>query len=240
MSALTGRIALVTGASRGIGAATAWALRDAGATVVRLARSLTSGSESGYHDVRCDLTDSRAVPALLTRVLDTVGVPDIVVSNAGAFLLSEVESTTCEAFESQWAINLCAPFLVARSLLPAMRGKKCGRYITIGSISDHRAFGGNAAYAAAKFGLRGLHEVLREEYRSSGVLFTLVSPGPVDTAVWDPVDPDHRPGFLPRHAMLHPGDVAETVLYVASRPPRVDIDWIRMGPSGLSAPEPQS
>jgi NADP-dependent 3-hydroxy acid dehydrogenase YdfG len=76
-----------------------------------------------------------------------------------------------------------------------------------------------------------LHEVLREELRGSGVLCTLVSPGPTDTAAWDAVDPDNRPGFTPRARMLRPGDVADAVLWVATRPPRLDVDWIRLGPA---------
>jgi NADP-dependent 3-hydroxy acid dehydrogenase YdfG len=112
-----------------------------------------------------------------------------------------------------------------------MRRRGSGRLITLGSIADHRAFPENAAYSASKYGLRGLHEVLREEYRGSGVLCTLLSPGPTDTPAWDPVDPDHREGFTPRAKMLRPEDVAEAVLWVATRPPHVDVDWIRLGPA---------
>ena len=112
-----------------------------------------------------------------------------------------------------------------------MRARASGRLITIGSIADHRAFPENAAYAASKYGLRGLHEVLREELRGSGVLCTLLSPGPTDTAMWDPVDPDRREGFTPRAKMLRAEDVADSVLWIASRPAHVDVDWIRLGPA---------
>jgi NADP-dependent 3-hydroxy acid dehydrogenase YdfG len=86
----------------------------------------------------------------------------------------------------------------------------------------------NAAYAASKFGLRGLHEVLRAELRGSGVRASLVSPGPVDTPLWDPVDPDRRPGFTPRALMLSPEAVADAVIYVLSQPAEVNVDELRL------------
>nr|MBA3554737.1 SDR family NAD(P)-dependent oxidoreductase [Gemmatimonadales bacterium] len=89
----------------------------------------------------------------------------------------------------------------------------------------------NAAYAASKYGLRGLHETLEAEFRGSGVRLTLVSPGAVDTTIWDPFDPDHREGFPPRSAMLRPADVAEAILFVATRPPQVHVAWLRLGPA---------
>lgn len=231
MNPLAGRVALVAGASRGIGAAVASALEAHGATVVAVARSLDDGWTERRVNCRADLSDPAQVSTLTARVRSELGVPDVVVSNAGAFLLSSLETTEPAAFDRQLAANLRAPFLLARAFLPLMRNKGPGRFITIGSIADHRALPQNAAYAAAKFGLRGLHEVLREEFRGTGVLCTLISPGPTDTAAWDPIDPDARPGFTPRRAMLRPEDVADAVCWVAARPLHVDVDWIRLGPA---------
>jgi NAD(P)-dependent dehydrogenase (short-subunit alcohol dehydrogenase family) len=228
VSALAGRVALVTGASRGIGAATAEALRAAGARVVRVARALPPGQD--FLDVPADLTDAAQVDALAGRVQREVGPPDVVVSNAGGFLLRPLEQTTVADFDAQVAINLRAAFTVARAFLPMLRDAGRGSFVTVGSVADHVGFPENAAYAASKYGLRGLHETLLAEYRGTGVRLTLVSPGPTDTDVWAPFDPDRREGFPRRAEMLRPADVADAVLFVATRPPHVLVDWLRLGP----------
>jgi NAD(P)-dependent dehydrogenase (short-subunit alcohol dehydrogenase family) len=224
-------VAVVTGASRGVGAATAELFASEGAQVIRVARSLSAGSHGSFHDVPCDLTDPAQVNRLGVRIVTQHGAPDIVVSNAGSFLLRPLEETDPAEFQQQLAVNLAAPFHVARAFLPAMRNAGKGSFISMGSIADHVGFPENAAYAASKFGLRGLHETLVTEYRGSGVRLTLVSPGPTDTDMWDRVDLEQRPELTPRSGMLRPNDVAEAILFVATRPPHVLIDWLRLGPA---------
>jgi len=227
---LAGRVAVVTGASRGIGAATAAALCAAGARVVRTARTLHA--DPRFLDLPADLADPAQVTALAERVRREIGVPDVVVNNAGGFLLRPLERTSVADFDGQVAINLRGAFALARAFLPMLREAGRGSFVSIGSVADHTGFPENAAYAASKYGLRGLHETLLAEYRGSGVRLTLVSPGPTDTSIWDPFDPDHRDGFPSRSAMLRPEDVADAVLFVATRPPHVLIDWLRLGPTG--------
>jgi NAD(P)-dependent dehydrogenase (short-subunit alcohol dehydrogenase family) len=224
---LAGRVALVTGASRGIGAATAEALRAAGARVVRVARTLPPAGD--FLDLPADLTDAGAVEVLAARVRREVGPPHVVVSNAGGFLLRPLDQTTLAEFDAQIAINLRAAFAVARAFLPMLRAEGRGTFVTVGSVADHVGFPENAAYAASKYGLRGLHETLLAEYRGTGVRLTLVSPGPTDTDLWAPFDPDRREGFPRRADMLRPSDVADAVVFVATRPPHVLIDWLRLG-----------
>ncbi len=231
MTLLAGRITVVTGASRGIGAATAEAMWQAGADVVQIARSLPAASQDRRWNLPCDLSVAGAAARAAGETLARKGAPDIVVNSAGAFLLRPLEDTEESAFDEQLAINLRAPFALLRAFLPAMRAAGRGLLVNVGSVSDHVAYPENAAYAASKFGLRGLHESLVEEYRGSGVRLTLISPGPTDTAVWDPVDPDSRPGLVPRARMLRPEDVADAILFVATRPAHVHIDWLRLGPA---------
>jgi NAD(P)-dependent dehydrogenase (short-subunit alcohol dehydrogenase family) len=229
VSALAGRVAVVTGASRGIGAATAEAFRVAGARVVRVARTLPTGA--GFIDIPTDLTDDRQVAALADRVARELGAPEVVVSNAGGFLLKPLADTSMAEFDAQIALNLRGAFAVARAFLPTMRAVGRGIFVSVGSVADHVGFAENAAYAASKYGLRGLHETLAAEYRGSGVRLTLVSPGPTDTDIWAPFDAETREGFPSRAQMLRPADVAEAIAFAASRPPHVQIDWLRLGPT---------
>ncbi|HET7426101.1 MAG TPA: SDR family oxidoreductase [Gemmatimonadales bacterium] len=229
MSALAGRVAVVTGASRGIGAATAECMRAAGARVVRVARALAPAAD--FIDIPTDLTDARQVEALADRVARELGPPEVVVSNAGGFLLRPLADTSMAEFDAQIALNLRGAFAMARAFLPAMRAAGRGVFISVGSIADHVGFPDNAAYAASKYGLRGLHETLAAEYRGSGVRLTLVSPGPTDTDIWAPFDPEAREGFPSRAEMLRSTDVAEAIVFAASRPPHVHIDWLRLGPA---------
>ncbi len=228
---LTGKIALVTGASRGIGLAVADELRAAGAHVIRFARSLTDGSADRQTDIRCDVAVPADVDRAVEKVVTTSGVPDIVVNNAGRFLIKPLEQTSLEEFTQTVAVNLTGPFLVARALTPHLVKRGSGHLVTIGSISDHVGFTGSTAYAASKFGVRGMHEVIRVETVKSGVRTTLISPGPVDTEIWDAVDPDSKPGFTKRKDMLRAEDVAEAVLFAVTRPARVDVTEIRLLPA---------
>jgi len=228
VTSLAGRLALVTGASRGIGAAVARALADAGAPVARVARTFPGPPDERFLDLPCDLTDARQVERLAARVLDGEAVPAVVVNNAGGFLLRPLEHTAPADFDAQIALNLRGSFLLARAFLPAMRDAGGGSFISIGSVADHIGFPENAAYAASKYGLRGLHETLAAEYRGTGVRLTLVSPGATDTTIWDPVAPERRPGLPSRAAMLRPEDVARAVLFAASQPDHVQVDWIRL------------
>lgn len=226
---LAGRAAVVTGASRGIGLATARALADAGAEVARLARHLSP--DEPLRDFPCDITDPSAVSDAVDAVVAAIGVPDVLVSNAGMFLIKPLEQTDVAEFESMVRVNLTGTFVVLRAFAPLFRRAGRGHVVTIGSVADHIALPGNAAYGASKWGLRGLHGVLDAEYRSAGIRCTLVSPGPTDTAAWDTVAPDAVPGLPPRRAMLRPEDVAEAILFAVTRPPHVNVDLLRVRPA---------
>lgn len=234
MTSLAGRRAVVTGASRGIGAATVRALAGAGATVIRVARRFGGApAPAGTHDVACDLREAAAIVAAADWIVQEWGAPDLLVNNAGVFTLKPFERTDLTDLDNHLALNLRAPFILAQQFVPVMRTAGGGLVINIGSVADHTGFPENSAYAASKYGLRGLHETLVAEYRGSGVRFTLVSPGPTDTPAWDPLDPDHRPGFPARKAMLRPEDVADAVLFAATRPAHVVVDWLRLMPSSV-------
>lgn len=227
------KIALVTGASRGIGLAVADALRGAaaGMHVVRLARSLRDARADRRTDLACDVTDPTSVERTVTRIERELGVPDVIVNNAGVFFIKPLAETTYEDFTTTLATNLTGAFLIAHALVPKMVHRGSGHVVTIGSISDYIGFSGSTAYAASKFGLRGMHEVIRQETAKSGVRTTLVSPGPVDTDIWNAVDPDSKPGFTKRKNMMRAEDVAAAVVYAVTQPEHVAVTEIRLLPA---------
>ncbi len=228
---LVGKLALITGASRGIGLAVADELRAAGAHTIRLARSLSDGSAERATTLRCDVTRPDDVDRVIARAIVEVGVPDIVVTSTGVFYVKPLAETTLEEFTETINTNLLGPFLVVRALLPRLVERGRGHLVTIGSSSDHIPYPGNSAYAASKYGIRGMHEVLSLELANTGVLTTLVSPGSTDTDIWNKIDPDSNPGFRKRKDMMRPADVAEAVLFAVTREARVTVTEIRLGPS---------
>lgn len=234
-ASLAGRVAVVTGASHGIGLAVAEELQVAGAHVVRLARSLRDGSADRRTDLQCDVADPAAVTRVAARILAERGVPDVVVNNAGMFFIKPVAETTPEDFARTLSVNLAGAFHIAHAFVPHLVARGTGHLVTIGSVSDHVPYTGSTAYAASKYGLRGMHEVLRAELSRTGVRTTLISPGPVDTPIWDPVDPDGRPGFTKRRDMMRADDIAAAVLYAVTQPPHLDVTEIRLMPTVYAA-----
>lgn len=225
------KIALVTGASRGIGLAVAIALRARGMHVVRLARSLKNETAERRTDIQCDITKPDDVEHAIDQVERALGVPDVLVNNAGIFFIKSLADTALQDFARTLASNLTAPFLFARRIIPKMVKRGSGHLVTVGSISDYIGFSGSTAYAASKFGLRGMHEVIRQETAKSGVRTTLVSPGPVDTDIWDAVDPDSKPGFTKRKDMMKAEDVAAAVVYAVMQPEHLAVTEIRLLPA---------
>jgi NADP-dependent 3-hydroxy acid dehydrogenase YdfG len=230
---LAGRTALVTGASRGIGRRVAETLADAGARVWCLARSASEvralAADVGGEALVADLTDDAATWEALDGMVDSIGgAPDLVVNSAGVFGIALSAKETVATFDRMLAVNLRAPFIVNRVLLPSMLERGTGLIVNVGSVAGRKAYRGNAAYSASKFGLRGYHEVLLEELRGTGVRATLLEPASTDTPIWDSLDPDTNPKLPNRSEMLRPDDVAEAVLFLATRPETVRIPLLQI------------
>ena len=238
MSSLKGRTAVVTGASRGIGAGIAAAMAAEGARVVMLARNEArlkerSASVKGSIPIVCDVTKPDSVEKAARRIITELkGAPDILVNNAGIFGVSPVEETSPDFFIETINTNLVGPFLLVRAFLGEMKKKRSGYIVTIGSVADRTIYTGNAAYSAAKFGVRAIHEVLRAELRGTGVRATLISPAANNTDIWATVDvTDPAVEARSQRPMLDPDDVARAVMFAVTQPERVNIDELRLSRS---------
>ena len=195
----------------------------------RVANELPSGAFAAP----CDLTDESSVHKMVDSVTEVIGgSPDIIVNNAGVFQVSRLESMPVSLFTDAMNTNLVGPFLIVRAFVNPMRARGSGHFVTIGSIADRNIFPENGAYAPAKYALRAMHEVLREELRGSGVRATLVSPGAVDTAMWDGISFGGDDRTVPkREVMLTSDDIAAAVLYAIAQPATVNVDELRLSHS---------
>jgi NADP-dependent 3-hydroxy acid dehydrogenase YdfG len=225
---LAGRTAVVTGATRGIGRAVTRRLVDAGATVALVARSEAElarvAAEVGGVAVPGDVASIAGAAAVATAAAVALDAePDILVNSAGAFGLAAIAETEPDDFLRHVAVNLCGPFYLTRAFLPAMLARRSGHVVNVGSVAGRVSMPGNGAYGASKFGLRGLHQVLTEEVRGTGVRATLIEPAATDTPLWDPLDPDSRADLPSRGMMLTPDDVARAILFAIAQPADVEL-----------------
>ena len=221
--------AVVTGAGQGIGRAIALALSSRGSSVALLGRHLDSLhaveadiSKRGGKAVAitCDVSKPADVEAARDAVLAKLGVPRIVVNNAGVAHRVDVVSMSEAIWDETLDVNLKGAFLVTRAFLPSMITAKIGRIVSISSISGTLGTKAMTAYCASKWGLIGFTKALAEETRGTGIQTMCVMPGSVDTAMLE------GSGFSPD---MTPEDVANLVAYAAfDAPPAMNGSAIEM------------
>jgi NAD(P)-dependent dehydrogenase (short-subunit alcohol dehydrogenase family) len=208
-------IAVVSGAGRGIGRAIALELARRGCDIALLGRTIESLAGASAEVVAlgrralaipCDVADAAAVGAAAERVLADLGVPDVVVANAGVVHRAPVHTMTEAEWDEVIDVNLKGTFLVTRAFLPRMLDLRRGRFVAIGSISSTLGTARQSAYCAAKWGTVGFVKSLAEELNGTGLQAMCVMPGSVDT------DMLKGSGFA---AAMQPEDVARTVTFLA-------------------------
>ena len=217
MNILTGKTALVTGAGRGIGRAIAIALGKAGCAVVVTARTLPE-IVAVQEEILAANGQAAAIQADLTRdddlhsLVQRCGPVDFLINNAGWGKRAPVVRARVDEWDQTFRLNLRAPMILAKELLPAMIKKGEGAVINIGSVSGKSGEANGAAYSASKFGLIGFTQSLYEEVREQGIKVSVILPGFVDTPMIPPVK------HLDRGKMIQADDVAQAVLFVLNAP----------------------
>jgi NAD(P)-dependent dehydrogenase (short-subunit alcohol dehydrogenase family) len=224
---LEGRTALVTGASRGIGAATARALDHAGARVALVARSrddLEVLARQLVHDpvvLTADLGDPEAPAAVARQALDALGAVDVLVNNAAAAARLATVDTDAALIDQLLAVNVRAPLLLIAGLVPSMVERGAGSIINLSSVSGLVGTPNRAAYAASKGALDAATRSLAIELGPSGIRVNSVAPGVVDTALW--AKNKAIPGVIetieaqtPLRRWATPEDIADVIVFLAS------------------------
>lgn len=236
MSTLLGQVAVVTGAGRGIGHATATALAREGVTVVlaartrqQLAATAAEIRETGGAAlaIPTDVTQDAAVEAMVEQAIAELGRLDILVTAAGVASFGPVSGTKPADWDGMLAVNLRAVMVTCRAVLPIMIRQRRGTIINVASVAAQRAIPGAAVYTATKAGVVGFSRVLAEELRSEGIRVGVLVPGAVDTPLWDAI-----PGSPDRSRMLRPADVARAAVLMASLPPGAALEELTLLPQG--------
>ena len=241
VGALTGQVALVTGASSGLGRATAIALAAAGADVAPVARSEENLREtadavaaSGQRalPLPLDLADSAAAASAVTATVDAFGRLDVLVNTAGTDVPGPAEELALDDWDRVLAVNLRAPFALAKATFPHMRRAGRGTIVNVSSVAGKRGWANASAYCASKFGLTGLTQSLAAEGRAHGIRACVLYPGGMatDWGRWTPeARTADRPAPPPREA-LPPSEVANLIVWIATAPPELVLNEAIVSP----------
>ncbi len=244
MAELSGKAVAITGASSGIGEATALTLAKAGASVALGARRKDRIDELAARiedeggtavALEVDVSDEEAARGFITSAHERLGRLDTLVNNAGVMLLGPVEQADSEDWRTMVNVNLLGLMYCTHAALPIMLGQESGDIVNISSVAGRFARAGNAVYAATKFGVGAFSEGLRNEVTERGVRVTLIEPGFVDTELQG-----HNTGevletleAMREHLRdpLRAQDIANGILYAVSQPPNVSINEVLIRPT---------
>ena len=232
---LRDKVAVITGASRGIGLAVAEAFAAAGCDLILTSRNVSALRKSAAAIAKrtgvrvmvesCDVGDAKHVSTLFAAVKKQFRRLDILFNNAGiAHEMAAVPDLSIAKWNEVIATNLTGTFLVSRAAIPLMGAG--GVIVNNLSVAATSVFAGEAAYCASKWGALGLTNTMREELREKGIRVVALIPGPTDTKIWDQFWPD-----APHEKMMRPEEVAQAVLTAVTMPPGTSVDEIRMSPA---------
>ncbi len=211
---------MVTGASRGIGLAIAKALAREG---VRLGLLSRSKPDIGGEFVACDLAELDQIPAAVRQLVERLGQVDFLINNAGMFLEAPVAEMDPAAWERVLRVNLTAPFLVTREILPQMIARRQGRIVNVASTSSVQGYLHQSAYCASKHGLLGFARSLAMELKPHNIHVYNLCPGGVDT---DLIKGTYLGKRLKGQPMIAPGDIAEMAVFLLRQSENIDLSEV--------------
>ncbi|MEM8603408.1 MAG: SDR family oxidoreductase [Cyanobacteria bacterium P01_H01_bin.121] len=229
--------ALITGASSGIGRATALAFAQSGLNLVLLGRSqakldqvATAAQEHGVsvQTLTLDLAQVSSLPSRLTEMLAGVGPIDILVNNAGMGYTGALATVSLADWQHVLDLNVTSVFLCSQAVLPQMRSRQRGTIINVASVAAYQVFPDWGPYCVSKAALVTLSKALATEEQANGIRVSVVSPGAVNTPLWDT---DTVQADFARDQMLTPEMVADTILQIVSVPTAAIIEELKLMPS---------
>jgi 3-oxoacyl-[acyl-carrier protein] reductase len=226
------KVAIVTGASRGIGRAISIALAKEGATVVLAARSIQKLEETARQVTKAggkaqivvtELTDEESIKNLVRAAQEKYGRLDILVNNAGVTHSAKLDQTKTKDWDYCMQVNARAPFILCRETLPLLRKAKAGYIINIASVVGVKGYPLQSAYTASKHAIRGMTISLAEELKGSNIRVHLICPGGVDTELVQKVRPD-----IKKDELIKPEEIAELVIYLVTHKGNAVIDELHI------------
>ncbi|BBD59940.1 short-chain dehydrogenase/reductase SDR [Nostoc sp. HK-01] len=241
---LEGKVAIVTGASAGIGEATAIALAAEGAQVVIAARRsdrldtvAQKITENGGKvlPIVTDVTDEAQVKNLVDKAIAAWGRVDILVNNAGIAVIGEIDGGNTANWRRMIDINVLGVLYATHSVLPILKAQNSGHIVNISSVAGRTARAGIGIYNATKWGVNGFSEALRQEVYQHNIRVTIIEPGLVDTEINDLIDdPIAKERSEERRKTVTPlesEDIAAAIVYAVTQPPRVNVNEILIRPT---------
>ncbi|MFB2880972.1 SDR family NAD(P)-dependent oxidoreductase [Floridanema aerugineum] len=241
---LDGKVAIITGASAGIGEATAIALAAEGAKVALVARRAdrlealaqkiaAAGGEALA--IVADITDEAQIQTIVDKTKTTWGQIDILVNNAGIALLGEIANSDPADWRRMIDLNVIALMNVTHAVLPILQAQGAGHIVNISSVAGRTVRVGVGGYNVTKWGVNAFSEVLRQEVSSQNIRVTIIEPGMVNTEINDNIsDPISKQRSEERRKSITPlesEDIAAAIVYAVTQPPRVNVNEILIRPT---------
>jgi NADP-dependent 3-hydroxy acid dehydrogenase YdfG len=241
---LDGKVAVITGASSGIGEATAEALAAEGASVVVAARrkdrlselvERINGNGGKAVPVECDVTDEEAAHDLIRHARDELGRVDILVNNAGVMLLSKIEKGLSDQWRQMFDVNVLGLLYATDAAIAVMKEQQSGHIVNISSVAGRKTGPLRGAYSGTKFAVNAISEALRQELQEDNIRITMIEPGAVATELTNHItDEEAKEGISGMIAAMEPlqsEDIAHAIAYVVTQPERVSINEVLIRPT---------